>query len=249
VTEPGRLLADPALHRRFGEVLAVEELANPGWYPTRLAYYVDGKIDFIISPASDIGVDTYDEAFRVLVDKDQAAQHLPLVPTQGALPTGPEFSECVNWFYAAAIMVAGCVVRNEPWLAKARDWDTKQELLKMIEWDHRAATAPTSARGTSESTSAAGWTRTCKRNSSGAGELFPSRTLVPPCWRRSSCTTGCASGRRPRSVSPSRRSPRHARRCTGYLAWDPSRPKRATMGPMKPGRNEVTKSAWRERQP
>jgi aminoglycoside 6-adenylyltransferase len=138
VTEPEQLLADPAWHERFGDLLVVENLPNPGWYPTRLAYYVDGKIDFIITPASDIGVDTYGEPFRVLCDKDRAAGRLPLVPANRALPGESEFSECVSWFYAAAIMAARCVARAEPWLAKARDWDAKQELLKMIEWDHRA---------------------------------------------------------------------------------------------------------------
>jgi aminoglycoside 6-adenylyltransferase len=138
VTDPDRLLTDPTWHRRFGEVVAVENLPNPGWYPTRLAYYVDGKIDFVVTPASDIGVDTYDEPFRVLLDKDRVAGRLPLDPADHPLPGEAEFSECVNWFYAAAIMCARCIGRNEPWLAKVRDWDAKQELLKMIEWDHRA---------------------------------------------------------------------------------------------------------------
>lgn len=110
----------------------------PGWYPTRLAYYVDGKIDFILSPAGDIGVDTYDDPFRVLLDKDHVSERLPLVTADNGMPRDAEFSECVNWFYAAAIMGARCVVRNELWLAKVRDWDAKQELLKMIQWDHRA---------------------------------------------------------------------------------------------------------------
>ena len=138
VTEPERLLADPAWHERFGELLVVENLPNPGWYPTRIAYYVDGKIDFIITPASDIGVDTYDEPFRVLCDKDHAAERLPVVPANRRLPGESEFSECVSWFYAAAIMAARCVARDEPRLAKGRDWDAKQELLRMIEWDQRA---------------------------------------------------------------------------------------------------------------
>jgi aminoglycoside 6-adenylyltransferase len=142
VTDPERLLADPTWHRRFGDVLVVENLPNPGWYPTRLAYYVDGKIDFILTPVADVGVDIYDEPFRVLLDKDQVAGRLPLDPAEHPIPDEAEFSECVNWFYAAAIMGARCVVRNEPWLAKVRDWDAKQELLKMIEWDHRARYGP-----------------------------------------------------------------------------------------------------------
>jgi aminoglycoside 6-adenylyltransferase len=138
VIDPERLLTDPTWHRRFGEILAVENLPNPGWYPTRLCYYVDAKIDFIITPVGDVGVDTYDDPFRVLLDKDHAAERLPLVPSDHRLPGEAEFSECVNWFYAAAIMDARCVVRDEPWLAKYRDFDAKQQLLKMIEWDHRA---------------------------------------------------------------------------------------------------------------
>ena len=58
VTDPDRLLADPTWHEQFGDVLVVENLPNPGWYPTRLAYYVDAKIDFIVTPVADIGVDT-----------------------------------------------------------------------------------------------------------------------------------------------------------------------------------------------
>lgn len=138
VTEPGRLLADPTWHERFGEILVVEHLPNPGWYPTRLCYYVDAKIDFIVTPTSDIGVDTYDEPFRVLCDKDHVAERLLLVPPEHTLPDEAEFSEGVNWFYAAAIMAARAVVRDEPWLAKNRDFDAKAELLKMIEWDHRS---------------------------------------------------------------------------------------------------------------
>lgn len=138
VTDPERLLADATWHRQFGEVLVVENLPNPGWYPTRLCYYVDAKIDFIVTPVADIGVETYDEPFRVLLDKDQQSERLPFVKTERGLPSEHEFSECVNWFYAAAIMGARCVVRDEPWLAKVRDWNAKQELLKMIDWDHRA---------------------------------------------------------------------------------------------------------------
>jgi aminoglycoside 6-adenylyltransferase len=41
--DPDELLADRTWYRRFGDVLAVEELENPGWNPTRLVYYVDGK--------------------------------------------------------------------------------------------------------------------------------------------------------------------------------------------------------------
>lgn len=35
-------------------------------------------------------------------------------------------------------MEAKAIVRDEPWSAKLRDQDLKAELLRMIEWDHRA---------------------------------------------------------------------------------------------------------------
>jgi aminoglycoside 6-adenylyltransferase len=35
-------------------------------------------------------------------------------------------------------MCAKCVARDEPWQAKFRDWDLKRELMRMIEWDHKA---------------------------------------------------------------------------------------------------------------
>jgi aminoglycoside 6-adenylyltransferase len=30
------------------------------------------------------------------------------------------------------------MVRNQPWQSKYRDWDLKQQLLPMLEWDHKA---------------------------------------------------------------------------------------------------------------
>lgn len=207
VTEPGRLLADPTWHERFGEILVVEHLPNPGWYPTRLCYYVDAKIDFIVTPTSDIGVDTYDEPFRVLCDKDHVAERLLLVPPEHTLPDEAEFSEGVNWFYAAAIMAARAVVRDEPWLAKNRDFDAKQELLKMIEWDHR------SRYGTDYHTWFLGkhldqWMdpATCAKSSTGAGEHSRLPTPVPPWSPPSSCTTASRAGRPIRSGCCGRRS-------------------------------------------
>ncbi len=44
----------------------------------------------------------------------------------------------MNHFYAAASMAAKAIVRGELWAATIRDRDLKQELLSMIEWDHKA---------------------------------------------------------------------------------------------------------------
>ena len=48
VRETHPLLEETAWFERFGDVLVTEALENPDWHPTRLVYYVDGKIDFMI---------------------------------------------------------------------------------------------------------------------------------------------------------------------------------------------------------
>lgn len=35
-------------------------------------------------------------------------------------------------------MWATCLVRDDPWSAKGRDWDSKKQLLRMLEWDQKA---------------------------------------------------------------------------------------------------------------
>jgi aminoglycoside 6-adenylyltransferase len=136
--EPSQLLEDRSWYPRFGDVLVVEELPNPGWHPTRLIYYVDAKIDFTIAPITALAQTAYDDAFRVLVDKDGAGSQLCTTSPVGEPISDVIFERCVNWFYAAALMEAKAVVRDEPWLAKNRDGDLKRQLLHMIEWDHKA---------------------------------------------------------------------------------------------------------------
>jgi aminoglycoside 6-adenylyltransferase len=140
LTNPSLLLQDDTWYRQFGDVLVVEALENPGWHPTRLIYYADGKIDFTIAPAAVLSSGAhYDRSFRVLLDKDgissafQRASRAPERP-----PTPAEFHQCVHWFYAAAIMWAKYLGRYDLWAAKQRDWDSKTQLLLMLEWDHKA---------------------------------------------------------------------------------------------------------------
>jgi aminoglycoside 6-adenylyltransferase len=137
--DPSALLEGEAWYSQFGTVLAVEALPNPGWHPTRLLYLAGAKIDFMIAPVDAVGQAGYDRPFRVLIDKDRQGLTLREEPPVGqARPDADAFSECVNWFFAAAIMCAKCIRRGEPWMAKARDWDLKVQLLRTIEWDHKA---------------------------------------------------------------------------------------------------------------
>lgn len=138
VREPAQLLDETGWYEAFGDVLVVEALPNPGWHPTRLVYYVDGKVDFMVAPVAALAEAMYTRPFRVLVDKDGLAGDLEMSTRPDGLPDEEAFLEAAHWFYAAALMCAKCIVRGELWLAKHRDWDLKGQLLRMIEWDHKA---------------------------------------------------------------------------------------------------------------
>lgn len=120
----------------LGDVLVVERLKNSVGQATCLAYYVGGKIDFTLVSIHDVrGV--YDRPFEVLLDKDGVTSDFRVVTPPAELPDQERFDQCVNWAYAAALMLAKAIVRDEPWSVKVRDYDLKAELLRMIEWDHR----------------------------------------------------------------------------------------------------------------
>jgi aminoglycoside 6-adenylyltransferase len=139
VESPAALLDDDSWHTQFGEVLVVEALANPGWHPTRLLYCVGKKFDLMIAPVAAIEDAAHADAVQVLLDKDGIADHLTASAPPVADPPEPTaFLEVVHWFYAAAIMCAKAVARDEPWVAKVRAWDMNRHLLRMIEWDHKA---------------------------------------------------------------------------------------------------------------
>jgi aminoglycoside 6-adenylyltransferase len=138
VDDPALLLEDESWYRQFGTVLVVEALSNPGWHPTRLVYYVDGKIDFMVGPTAALATTSYTRPFRVVLDKDGTTRNIPPVsPRAAGKPDAETFSDSIHWFYAAALMCSKCIVRDDRWQAKWRDWDLKTQLLRMIEWDHK----------------------------------------------------------------------------------------------------------------
>jgi aminoglycoside 6-adenylyltransferase len=142
VRDGAPLLSTPGWYERFGEVLVVEALPNPGSVPTRLVYYRGGKIDFSVV-AVDRPPPRHDRPFVVLVDKDgsladRAAVAGPATGV-GGVPCSPsELRETDHWFWAAALMCARAVVRREPWVASGRLRDAQSNLLRMVEWDHKA---------------------------------------------------------------------------------------------------------------
>lgn len=141
VSDPIPLLEQDAWFEQFGTLAAVEKLDNPGWHPTRLAHYTDGKIDFMIAPINAVRLEASRRGpipFKVLIDKDQSAADLVREEPRRARPSAEEFTTCINNFYAAAIMAAKYTARDEPWRVKMLDWEAKESLLRMIELDHRA---------------------------------------------------------------------------------------------------------------
>lgn len=132
------LLADESWWSTLGRVLVVERTENDNGQPTRLIYFTGGKLDFTLIAADELTAATYERPFTVLLDKDDQARSLRCVPPQRSLPDADSFHTCVNEAYAAALMCAKAVVRDELWPAKIRDEDLKWNLLQMIEWDHLA---------------------------------------------------------------------------------------------------------------
>lgn len=135
-TDIDALLTDESWWSDLGDVLVVERLEDGDGNPTRLIYYAGGKIDFTLLPAERLAGRGYARPFRVLLDKDGTAATASLSASSAELPSAAEFEESVNWAWAAALMQAKAIVRDEPWSAKLRDQDLKGELLRMIEWDH-----------------------------------------------------------------------------------------------------------------
>jgi aminoglycoside 6-adenylyltransferase len=136
------LIADESWWSRLGDVLVVERLENGEGDATRLVYYVGGKLDFTLMPASALTETAYERPVRVLLDKDGGATSLRVESRRWQMPSESEFMTSVHWAYAAALMCARALVRDELWTVKIRDQDFKAELLQMIEWDHRARHGP-----------------------------------------------------------------------------------------------------------
>ncbi|MGM1045409.1 MAG: aminoglycoside 6-adenylyltransferase [Bacillota bacterium] len=81
----------------------------------------------------------FNRGFRIIVDKDSCLAQITDGKTE-VLSINPkpvhneEFLQVVNMFWFASMYVAKQILRNELWIAKTRDTDMKQLLLKMMEW-------------------------------------------------------------------------------------------------------------------
>lgn len=108
---------------------------------TRLVIYEGGtKVDFGLIPVEalmDMRLD--DPVRRVLVDKDGLVSGSFREPARPVQPDATEFGRIIREFWFEAYHVAKYLARGDLWPTKARDWETKKFLLKMIEW-HAGAT-------------------------------------------------------------------------------------------------------------
>jgi aminoglycoside 6-adenylyltransferase len=119
--DPAPLLADDSWWDRLGDVLVVERLADPNWHPSRLVYYVGGKLDLTVIRADVLPTMSHERPITVLVDKDGLTDSLNMKVAGPSLPDEAAFQEQLNWGYAAALMCAKAIVRDEPWSSKIRD--------------------------------------------------------------------------------------------------------------------------------
>jgi len=142
VTDVAAPLTDDSWWSVLGEVLVVERLHAPGWYPSRIVYYVGGKLDLSVIRVQELRAVVHDRPFVVLLDKDDRTGELALGRPQQSLPSAAEFDQALHWGYAAALMCAKAVVREEMRMAKVRDQGLKEQLLLLIEWDHRLRYGP-----------------------------------------------------------------------------------------------------------
>ncbi|WP_432549134.1 aminoglycoside 6-adenylyltransferase, partial [Kineococcus arenarius] len=117
VHDPAPLLDDDSWWDQLGEVLVVERLHAPGWFPSRIVYYAGGKLDLTVIPVRQIDSLRRDRPFQVLIDKDEHARTLSLDPPTSALPSLEDVEQALHWGYAAALMCAKAAVREELWMA------------------------------------------------------------------------------------------------------------------------------------
>ena len=110
---------------------------------TRLVFFDAGvKVDFAFYPAGSVSSGIRSGlAHRTLVEKDATTAASPIDENirQIAGPSEAEFRRVVEEFWFEAWHIAKYLARDELWLAKARDWATKEFLLTMVAWHEQFA--------------------------------------------------------------------------------------------------------------
>lgn len=107
--------------------------------PTRLVIFDGGlKVDFAFYPAGHVSTGvSAGLPHQVLLHRDRgttSSEPQQLQLRSHPLPNEATFRRVVEEFWFEAYHVGKYLARHELWLAKSRDWATKQCLLTMIGW-------------------------------------------------------------------------------------------------------------------
>ncbi|MBG0831734.1 aminoglycoside 6-adenylyltransferase [Planomonospora sp. ID67723] len=129
----------------LGAVWVNIELEGPYDNPAHLVFFEGGvKVDFQVVPMSllenmiDGGLDElHQRGYQVLFDRDGIAARLPAATRSAPLTEAPgeeEFRETCAEFWFEIAHLPRYLARGDLWVVRARDWETKELLLSMIEW-------------------------------------------------------------------------------------------------------------------
>ncbi len=150
-SDPNRYLEQSDWLNAFGNVLCSFSTYTAGGDAERLTLFEGGyQVDFVVAHTKDLNqlVETntvhgnFYRGVRVLLDKDSISSRI--LPRDFQAPAAPPiseeaFSHVCQMFWFAILYVAKQILRNELWVAKARDHDLKSLLLQMMEWYEKAA--------------------------------------------------------------------------------------------------------------
>ncbi|MDL2289489.1 aminoglycoside 6-adenylyltransferase [Clostridia bacterium OttesenSCG-928-F22] len=150
-SEPRRYLDDAGWLSRFGNILCSFTMDTVGGTEERLVLFEGGhQADFVVLPAASMDelvkankkLEIFSRGAKVLVDKKDISKYI--LPQEFHAPaafplTQQNFLYTCNTFWFSVYYVARQILRNELWVAKARDADVKAILLQMIEWYEKAA--------------------------------------------------------------------------------------------------------------
>ncbi|WP_282791935.1 aminoglycoside 6-adenylyltransferase [Streptomyces sp. CC224B] len=142
-TDPGRYDTGDWVEE-LGPVVVQVGLEGPWENPARLVFFEGGvKVDFQVVPAARLeklaaeGLDElHERGYEVLWDRDGATARLPEAggTVAAELPDAEEFAEVCAEFWFEVAHLPRCLARGELWVARSRDWTTKELLECMIEW-------------------------------------------------------------------------------------------------------------------
>jgi aminoglycoside 6-adenylyltransferase len=148
--DPQKYLDSAEWLSRFGEIKSSFAILTAGGDPERLTLFDGGwQVDVVVHPfetlervaAQGIVPENFLRGVKVLVDKDDLSSRI--LPVSFTAPKShpverEHFAAECQMFWFLAIYMAKQILRDDLWVAKARDADMKALLLHMLEWREKA---------------------------------------------------------------------------------------------------------------